>query len=110
MRRIFGRDDEWTLRTPGSLAASLSEQGKHAEAAEIQREVLVQRTRLLGAEHESTLVAATNLATSLSYCGQKAEAGQLFRETLTLARHALGPTHKFTQYVIQQLRVRGLTA
>ena len=71
---------------------------------EIEREVLVQKTRLLSAEHESTLAAAINLAFSLSQCGQKAEAEQLLRETLALARRALGPTHERTLHVVRSLR------
>ena len=79
----------------GNLATSLSRQGKHAGAAEIQREVLAQKTRLriLGAEHESTLTSATNMVATLSNSGQKAEAEQLLRDMLALARRALGPTH-----------------
>ena len=56
--RVLGRDHRDTLVTTGNLAISLSGQGKHAEAAEIEREILIQRTRLLGAEHESTLMSA----------------------------------------------------
>ena len=65
-------------------------------AVEINREVLVQRTRLLGAEHEETLASTRTLAISLSLCGRKAEAEQLLRDTLVLARRVLGPTHQFT--------------
>ena len=75
MRRISGRDHERRLTATANLAVSLLEQGKHADAAEIQREVLVSLTRLLGADHEKTLITATNMATSLLYCGQKAEGG-----------------------------------
>ena len=54
-----------------NLAVSLSGQGKHAAAVEIQREVLVQKTSLPGAEHEEAVTSATNLAVSLWQCGRQ---------------------------------------
>ena len=83
------------------MATSLSAQGKHTEAVEIKREVLVSQTRLLGAEHEKTLMSAHNLGFSLSQCGQKTEAEQLLRDTLALSRRALGPAHHITQSLLQ---------
>ena len=74
MRRILGRDHRETLVMSANLAVSLSWQGKHAEATEIEREVLVLQTRLLGADHESTLISTTNLAFLLWKCSQKTEA------------------------------------
>ena len=44
------------------MSFSLPEQGKHAEATEIQREVLVSTTCLHVTEHEGTLISASNLA------------------------------------------------
>ena len=52
------------LATAGNLARSLSRQGKHAEAEEMQREVLVAQTRVLGPEHADTLTTAGDLALS----------------------------------------------
>ena len=110
MRRVLGRYHCNTLIASSNLAVSLKGQGKHAEAAKIEREVLVQKTRLLGAEHEHTLISASNLASSLARCGQKAQCEQLLRETLTLSRRALGPTHKHTQAVLKIMRALGLAA
>ncbi len=43
-RRVLGPEHPDTLNTMGNLAASLSGQGKHAEAEQMQRELLnVQR-------------------------------------------------------------------
>ena len=89
------------------MATTLPTQGKHAEAAEIQREVLFSTTRLLGAEHEHTLMMATNLEASLLQCGLKTEAGQILRETLVLSRRALGPAREGTLRVLQNLRILG---
>ena len=85
-------------------------QGKYAETVEIQRELVVHKTRLLGAEHESTLIVANNLALMLSVCDQKTEGEQLLRETLTLALRALGPNREFTQRLLQELRALALVA
>ena len=52
------------------LATLLSRQGKHTEAMEVLREVVVSRTRLLDADHENTLISATNLAILLAQRGQ----------------------------------------
>ena len=75
---------------------------------EIEREVLVLKTRLLGAEHEETVISATNLAVSLSRCGQNTVCEQLLRDTLVLSRRALGPTHERAQPLLQVLRELGL--
>ena len=81
---------------------------------EIQREVLVQKTRLLGAEHEGTLTAANKLAMPLPRCGRGAEAGQLLRETLTrtlaLSRRTLGPSHELTEALREKIRSFGLAS
>jgi hypothetical protein len=45
------------LTTAANLAASLSDQGKHADAETLLREVLGVRQRVLGAEHPDTLRA-----------------------------------------------------
>ena len=95
-RRVLSRDHHLTLVTFANLALSLSAQGKHTEATEFYREVLVSTTRLL--------TSAANLALSLSDCGKKTEAEQLLRDTLALARRALGPNHAQTQSVLRGLR------
>ena len=77
---------------------------------EIEREVLVKKTRLLGAEHEETLISASNLASSLLWCDPKTETAQLFRDTLPLSRGALGLTHELTQRLFEVMRTIGLAA
>ena len=57
-RRIFGRDH------CDARFKKNSRQGKHAEAVEIEREVLVSTTSLIGGEHEHTLISAFNLRRS----------------------------------------------
>ena len=106
MQSVFGRVHCGTPAAAGNLAISLSEQGKYAEAARIERELLVLRTRLLGADHESTLRMASNPTVSLAQCGQKAEAEQILRGTLAVARRVLGPTHVLIRRVFWYRRAR----
>jgi hypothetical protein len=70
MMRVHGAEHPDTLTTAGNLAASLSNQGKYADAERIEREVHGVRKRVLGAEHPRTLSSAGDLASSLSYQGR----------------------------------------
>ena len=63
------------LTTPAHLAVSLVRQGKHAQAAEAQRKVLVSSTHMIDAEYEHTLISAFNLAVTLWHCGKKNRGG-----------------------------------
>ena len=65
-------------------AALCSDQGKHADAERIGREVLAARRRALGDEHPSTLMTAGNLAASLSNQGKDADAERIGREVCLL--------------------------
>ena len=60
-KRVLGAEHPDTLTTASNLAASLSDQGKHAGAEEMLREVLAVRKRVLGAEHPDTLAAASDM-------------------------------------------------
>ena len=53
--RDRAEEDPERLADRSNLATSLYRQGKHAEAEEMQREVLAVRKRVLGAEHPDTL-------------------------------------------------------
>jgi hypothetical protein len=75
---------------------SLSDQGKHADAERIEREVLEARKRVLGAEHPDTLTSANNLAASLADQGKYAEAERMLHAALASHRRLLGPAHPYT--------------
>ena len=47
-KRVLGAEHPATLTTAHTLPTSLSRQGKHAEAEEMQRAVLAVRKRVLG--------------------------------------------------------------
>ena len=107
-RRVFGSDHRSTLVR--HFAASLLAQGKHAEAAEVEREVLASTFCLLGAEHADTPTSAGNLACTLVQCGQKKEGEQIFRGTLALCQRTLGPAHEISQSMLQHMRTFGIAA
>ena len=88
----------------------LFEQGKHAEAVEIEREVLVHTTRLLSAESKITLTSASNLAILFFKCGQQTEVGKILRDTLALCQRALDAAHEQTPSMLRNLRALDLTA
>ena len=71
--RVLGAEHADTLTTAGNLAISLNQQGKHAEAEQMQREVLAAQTRVLGPEHDDTLTTADDLARTLAEQGKHVE-------------------------------------
>ena len=84
------------LSAAANLASSLSEQGKHGEAEQLNRELLAVRRRVLGVEHPCTLAAANNLASTIWRQGRWAEAEQLEREVLAVQTRVLGTEHPDT--------------
>jgi hypothetical protein len=65
-RRLLGDDHPAVMETQAGLAALLGRLGRHAEAAAIERELLVSSTRLRGAEHPDTVAIAKRLAVAES--------------------------------------------
>ena len=77
------------LAAASILACSLHGQGKHAEAVQMQRELLDVQRRVLGPEHPHTLTTMSNLASSLRGQGKRAEAETMLRELLDVQRRVL---------------------
>ena len=102
-RRILGDEHPETLASAGNLAASLSDQGKHAEAERVEREVLGVRRRVLGEEHPSTLTSAYNLALMLAIQGNHAEAEELLQAALAARRRVFGSAHPDTLAAVDAL-------
>ena len=65
LKRELGPEHESTLTSANNLAGSLMNQGKYAEAEQIQREVLGVLRRVLGPDHPDTLLGAYNQAAFL---------------------------------------------
>jgi hypothetical protein len=61
------------------LASSYSDQGRTAEAAALQEEVLEKQRRIVGAEHPNTLTSMLHLASSYSAQGQDGGGGSVAR-------------------------------
>jgi hypothetical protein len=87
----------------GDLAASLHGKGKHAEAEQMQRELLDLQRRVLGPEHPNTLATMNNLANTLDDQGKHAEAEQMQCELLDVQRRVLGPEHPHTLATMNNL-------
>jgi tetratricopeptide (TPR) repeat protein len=95
-KRVLGAEHPNTLLSANNLAMYISNQGKHAEAERIQRDVLGVQKRVLGAEHPDTLTTAGNLAKSLSNQGKYADAERINREVLGARKRVLGAEHPNT--------------
>jgi predicted ABC-class ATPase len=95
-RRVLGEEHPDTLTSANNLASSLSDQGKHADAERIQREVLAMQRRVLGEEHPDTLTSANNLAATLVRRAKYTEAEQMLQSTLDASRRVLGSAHSRT--------------
>ena len=96
VRRVLGPDHPDTLATVNNLAGVLNDQGEHAEAEKMYRDVLAVQRRVLGPEHPSTLMTGNNLAVTLDCLGKYAEAAAMLREVLDVERRVLGPEHPKT--------------
>jgi len=92
----FGEEHEQTLSTATLLAQCLGAQGKHAEAADLQRATLATQRRVLGEDHLRTMVTARGLGKTLGILGKHDEAVALLRDTRATTRRVLGRDHERT--------------
>ena len=93
---IFGADHHNTLTTMNNLSITYWLQGKTAEAAMLQEEVLEKFRQILGAEHPNTLMSMNNLSLTYQDQGKTAEAAMLQEEALEKRRRILGAEHPST--------------
>ena len=94
--RVLGEEHPDTLTSMGNLAVTLSAQGDHAGARQLEERVLEVRKRVLGEEHPSTLTSMGNLAVTLSAQGDHAGARQLQERVLEVRTRMLGEEHPDT--------------
>ena len=87
-----------------NLAASLRDQGKHAEAEPLLRDTLAAQKRVLGNDHPDTLRTARNLGVVHYGLCEFDEAERLLRETLALFRQVRGENHPKTLNTARALR------
>lgn len=89
-------DDPVRLAATHNLASALCDDGKYAEAEQMQRAVLAVRHRVLGAEHPDTLTTARNLASCFFEQKKYAEAASMMRGVLAVQQGLLGEDHPET--------------
>ncbi|MCI4662002.1 MAG: tetratricopeptide repeat protein [Neomegalonema sp.] len=88
-----GERDRGTLTLMGNLAYFVKQQGRYAEAEQLNTRVLTLRRETLGEAHLDTLASMNNLARIYQDQGRYAEAEPLFREAWQHARQTLGDRH-----------------
>jgi tetratricopeptide (TPR) repeat protein len=100
---FLGKRNARTLLAAGDLARALRGQSKNVEAAEIEKHVLKQRTKLLGRDHIDTLTAMNNLAATLDALGDYEGACRLQRRVLQARQRLFGPEHEHTLFAMNNL-------
>jgi hypothetical protein len=89
-------DGPATLRAATSIAEALRSMGRHAEARELDEDVLARRRCRYGDDHFQTLASASNLAVDLYQLGEVQAARDWDEDTLDRRRGVLGPDHPDT--------------
>ncbi|MFJ9917309.1 tetratricopeptide repeat protein [Actinacidiphila glaucinigra] len=85
-----------TLGCRSNLALALVRMGEYAQAVQLDRQTLEDRTRVLGPDHPDTLSSRNNLALALGRMREYTQAVQLHRRTLEDRTRILGPDHPDT--------------
>jgi hypothetical protein len=93
MRERLGEDDPHTLSAAASLGDVAWDEGRYADAREVDEDVLARRRRIVGDDHRDTLTAASSLASDLRKLGRFHEARELQEDTLARRRQFLGDDH-----------------
>ncbi len=91
--RVFGPEHANTLKSKSNLAATLNQQGRHAEAEKIYLQTIQIQEQTVGPEHESTLHSKMGLANAIKAQGHFFEAEMLYRQVIEVGNQALGPEH-----------------
>jgi hypothetical protein len=95
-RRLYGDDEEDTLRTQGNLATTYHKLGRLEHALQMDRDVYSGYLKLYGKESEITFTAASNYAASLIELKRIKEGKSLLRKTMPVARRVLDESHDLT--------------
>jgi len=74
-------------------AGALFGEGRYAEAAEFERQILAIRRDVLGDDHLDVATSLNNLAVMMERHGDFAAARSLYEESLSIRRSALGDEH-----------------
>jgi non-specific serine/threonine protein kinase/serine/threonine-protein kinase len=94
--RLFGPDDERTLRIRQSLANLYFDTNRASVAVPIYEAIVETRTRRFGANNNAVQIARNNLANALCRTGELARCLELIREVVEAKTRALGAAHPST--------------
>tara|TARA_R110002003_G_scaffold186_1_gene14516 strand:+ start:22903 stop:24447 length:1545 start_codon:yes stop_codon:yes gene_type:complete len=86
-----------------NLASALRQQGKNAEADELDRQTRVLTEDTFGDEHELTLTSQRSLASTLRKQGNYAEAERLLQDILATSTRTLGREDTDTLFTMREL-------
>jgi tetratricopeptide (TPR) repeat protein len=86
-----------------NLTSAVASEGKYAQAAALDDQIMHIRQHVLGPEHPDTLNSMSNLALDYVDEGKYQEAKKLHSQTLQLQRRVLGPEHPATLRSIHNL-------
>jgi len=92
----LGPDHPDTLQSMHNLAIGLRDQGRYADAIELNEATLALRKARLGPDRPDTLWTMANLAVCYAMVGRYADALRLHEETLALRKTKLGLDHADT--------------
>lgn len=91
-KRVLSQEHPYTLSSMGSLASTYYNQGKYAEAEELQVQAMEKkRRRLLGQEHPSTLISTASLVSTYRSQGRWKEAEELEVQLMETWKEVLDP-------------------
>jgi hypothetical protein len=83
-KRVLGNEHPDTLTSMANLASTYWDQGRWAEAEDLQVQVIETTKRVLGDEHPNTLITMHNLAFSLQSQARHEEAVTLMERCFQL--------------------------
>ena len=92
----MGDDHPDTLSAMHALALTYQAQGRNADAAEMQEQVLKKGRKILGDDHPDTLSAMHALALTYQAQGRNADAAEMQEQVLKKGRKILGDDHPDT--------------
>ena len=99
----LGDDDPHTLRAAESLGDVAWDQGRYADARELDEDTLARRRRVLGEDHPDTLISASSLAADLRKLGRFRAAKDLQQDILARRRRVRGDDHLDTLHSARDL-------
>ena len=107
--KLYGEEDESTLRAAGNYAMTLLRQKRFEEAKRLLRKVTPVARRVLGNEHELSLSICEDLCRATlngeSSAEEKREALRMLEDVAGTMRRVLGPAHPDTLHAQGKLEI-----